>query len=147
METAPLFCPELLCTTAACGLRRQWGVVHLWCLRSSCGPQAYFEGKWHLSHYFCVPHPEMWGAERSTSLYRQALVSPCLKHNEVQFLSLIFLGATLSCITVVCIASQNKELTVLLIVCRYWPEINYSVEILKVLMLMQMKCEKWYLTT
>lgn len=57
-----------------------------------------------------------------------------LKHNEVQFFSLIFLGATLSFIIVVRTASQNKELIALLIACRYRPEINYSVIILKGLM-------------
>lgn len=57
-----------------------------------------------------------------------------LKHNEVQFFSLIFLGAPLSFIIVVGTASQNKELIALLIACRYGPEINYSVIILRGLM-------------
>jgi len=51
--------------------------------------------------------------------------------NEVLFLSLTFLGATLSFLIVVRTASQNKELIASLITCRYRPEINYSVEILK----------------
>lgn len=57
-----------------------------------------------------------------------------LKHNEVQFLFLISWGAMLPFIIVVCTASQNKELIALLIACRYGSEINYSVEILKGLM-------------
>ena len=63
VETAPLFCPELLCTTAACGLWRQRCVVHLRCLRSSCRPQTDFEGKWHLSHHSSVPPAKTWEAE------------------------------------------------------------------------------------